>query len=1656
MARADVINVAEGESIADAITAAKEGDTVQLAAGKWVLSAQLVVDKGITLKGAGPDKTFIDGNWNGTLAAKQPGVMCLLVNSKDAVVSDLTVQHGYSEASTTVSSQGVGIRIAANGGTVRNCVITENCKWSRRTGCAGVSLNSADAVLENCVISDNKSSYSGNGGATDDLLFGAGVMCVAGRVSNCTISGNTGSNKHSRGGGLYLGTADAKADHCIVSGNKIIGYGSADGQQHGGGVYMLDGLLDNCLIVNNEASLKAALASGGGLYQTGGTVVNCTFARNSAYAGGGVCVLGGTFVNNLVCGNTTLATDATPDYSIAVDVTASNCCFPAYAADAGIGEQVPDSVFAKQGEDPFLSDYSIDGSSPCYDKGKDGVCSSSTDFFGNERVQGEHIDIGCAEATPVSGLTADFEVGATEAVSTDPVTFTASAYGPGVTDENTTFAWTDDRGVELGTRKVLSVCLAVGTRSITLTATSGEETVVVTKENCTVVIDGNVYVEKVATPTPPYNTKETAFTNLVDAVAYAQDGMIIHVGEGTFVNGATVTLSKRLRVFGTGPDKTVFDGGAKKDAGKSGYGQIFVLNNEQAVLSGVTVKNAMCGVQGAGVAISGNGGTVTNCWILENRNTAGGNGYGGGVYMTTAKGLVTHCVISGNDLSSNSSHEGGGVYMTAGRVENSLIVDNAITRMVAGGRYGGGVSAAGGTLVNCTIAGNTAIEVSGIRLSGTATAVNCIIYDNDALGPSDAFINCCFPMSAKETELAGAPGAVFVDKAPYQEDYTLLSGSSCEDRGADGVCTDAADLFGAVRVQGDHIDIGCAEATPVEGLVVDFEVDRDTGYDTAPVMFTGSAFGRGVSEEDCTFVWSDKDGQELGRGKVLSVILPIGSHSITLTVTHDGVSVSTTKPDVVTIADGRVLVELGATPTPPYNTKTTAFTNILDAIDYAQDGMMILVGEGTFFEKDTLKLTKRVRLVGAGPDATVVDASKFTTAANRTFYINNAQSTLSSLTVQKANANQYGAGIAIGTSGGTVSNCVVRNCSISGGNAGYGAGIYLYGSKGLVTHSRIIGNSLPNASAHRGAGLCMEGGVVSDCLIVGNTSSATGTGIQGGVHASGGRIVNCTVVGNFAYKAGGISLEGDARAVNCIVYGNTAHSSMEIADFNIEATNKFVNCCFPAYAADTDLAKASPGMVFVSSEPYTADYTLEAGSPCEDAGADGYCDDSRDLFGAVRVQGGAIDIGCAEATPSAEMVINFAATPVSAIGSADVTLTAFVSGGGAKPDLCTYEWTVGGETLTGRTVTRSFGVGRYDVTLKVTSQKGDVKELPVERAFVIYPAEVRVETAAKPAWPWDTAANAFTNLAEALEECVDGMTIRMGAGDYPVSRNITVSKAVRIIGAGMERTKLYRSIEGRMRVLTIDNVNAYVAELAVSGGSVTSLDHGGAIAFTEANGGVVEHCLITGCEGNDAVSVMGPKSYLRRSIIRGNSCTGVKIWKGGKCESCLITENTANYGAGVVMTENSQGDGYLRNCTVIRNHGTSKEGTYSGAGVYASGVTANRYIYNCLIVDNTLASEVEDPPPGYPDAYSNGDPVIHFDHCCTATEIGENCIFGVDPKVRRSGKIPFGSPCSRKGIYQSWMDGQLDLFGNPRTDEDQGVDIGCCQSRPTGMMLLVR
>ncbi|MCP4900456.1 MAG: hypothetical protein GY906_26120, partial [bacterium] len=56
------ITVEEGGDIAAANELAKAGDTIEIAAGTYVLTSQIEIKSGVTYRGAGPGLTIIDGN----------------------------------------------------------------------------------------------------------------------------------------------------------------------------------------------------------------------------------------------------------------------------------------------------------------------------------------------------------------------------------------------------------------------------------------------------------------------------------------------------------------------------------------------------------------------------------------------------------------------------------------------------------------------------------------------------------------------------------------------------------------------------------------------------------------------------------------------------------------------------------------------------------------------------------------------------------------------------------------------------------------------------------------------------------------------------------------------------------------------------------------------------------------------------------------------------------------------------------------------------------------------------------------------------------------------------------------------------------------------------------------------------------------------------------------------------------------------------------------------------------------------------------------------------------------------------------------------------------------------------------------------------------
>ncbi len=181
--------------IQTAVNAANPGDTVLVTNGIYVLTAQLSITKGVTIRGLnGADATIVDGH---------QAFCCVLMSHTDAVLDGFTVRRGRN-----TGGFGGGVNIV-NGGTVQNCVLRDSVA---RDG-GGVAIDNAGLVV-NCLIRDNVASnnattgYGGgvrllNGGTVRGCLvvgnesrnYGGGVnIWSTGLVENCTIVDNTAPN----------------------------------------------------------------------------------------------------------------------------------------------------------------------------------------------------------------------------------------------------------------------------------------------------------------------------------------------------------------------------------------------------------------------------------------------------------------------------------------------------------------------------------------------------------------------------------------------------------------------------------------------------------------------------------------------------------------------------------------------------------------------------------------------------------------------------------------------------------------------------------------------------------------------------------------------------------------------------------------------------------------------------------------------------------------------------------------------------------------------------------------------------------------------------------------------------------------------------------------------------------------------------------------------------------------------------------------------------------------------------------------------------------------------------------------------------------------------------------------------------------------------
>jgi len=314
-------------SLRQALTDAHDGDFINFATALngqaiTLTSAELVIDKNITINGPGPAMLAVSRSSNTSFRIfhVMPGdtvtIQGLTISGGSGEYGDAGGEVLNDHATLTLHNCAVDFNGSAYAGggifndgsngsatlTIVNSSINSNFSPFGAGICNEDDQGSATLRILNSAVNDNIST----GGSPPLDLGAAGGIANSGivTITNSVISSNSASNE---GGGILSAIGELTITNSTISGNRAGGFGTNNWPGRGGGIYA-DGsvTISNSTISGNSAWGNDFKGPGvdGGISGGGITIMNSTVSGNSATICGGVC--GGT----VETGNTILNANA--------------------------------------------------------------------------------------------------------------------------------------------------------------------------------------------------------------------------------------------------------------------------------------------------------------------------------------------------------------------------------------------------------------------------------------------------------------------------------------------------------------------------------------------------------------------------------------------------------------------------------------------------------------------------------------------------------------------------------------------------------------------------------------------------------------------------------------------------------------------------------------------------------------------------------------------------------------------------------------------------------------------------------------------------------------------------------------------------------------------------------------------------------------------------------------------------------------------------------------------------------------------------------------------------------------------------------------------------------------------------------------------------
>ncbi len=401
------------------IDSAQPGETINISAGTYTMTGgELVIDKDLTLVGAGPEVTVIQAAGSLDLAEHR---VIRITEGNVVSISGVTIRYGkesstaarmipfHSEAIGMPSSGIEAISAEFGGGvynqgtlTLADSIVTENF-----AGGGGGIFNGAKITIENSSITGNRTGGYGGG------IFNGGVLHAANIVVEDNVAG--GGAGISNWGEAFMMAATIKGNRSNATGggiqNTSIGILTLDSTtvSHnespvGGGINNYGRLqIFNSTISNNAANLGAGIDNRWVL-----TLANSTISGNIAREGGGLVMRpilrseGASIFNTILSGN---SAGQGPDCMGVVSSLGHNlvgndsgCEFIAVELDSVGTKAQPIDAKLRRLEfngGPTATNALLPGS-PAIDAGDGGSCPP-VDQRGVPRPRGTSCDIGSYE-----------------------------------------------------------------------------------------------------------------------------------------------------------------------------------------------------------------------------------------------------------------------------------------------------------------------------------------------------------------------------------------------------------------------------------------------------------------------------------------------------------------------------------------------------------------------------------------------------------------------------------------------------------------------------------------------------------------------------------------------------------------------------------------------------------------------------------------------------------------------------------------------------------------------------------------------------------------------------------------------------------------------------------------------------------------------------------------------------------------------------------------------------------------------------------------------------------------------------------------------------------------------------------------------------------